>query len=153
MTNSVGLIKSMQHEHRLKRIFESNFLLSFIVSNQDLWGNLVFAINCFLNFVILTSYSDYNGPDGEDKELKNEYIEYIRNNPHWFESDNFDWTKQLIFIITLLNVILSSIVVSIFFIKRAPLILNDMWIQWYNSDVGNKIIKVMWFFVTLVKSV
>ena len=47
----------------------------------------------------------------------------------------------------------SSIVVSIFCIKKAPLLLRDMWYDWYYGDIGNKLIKFAWFFYTVIKSV
>jgi len=73
-------------------------------------------------------------------------------NPRWFELD-IDWTDQLIFILGVLNITFTSLVVSIFFIKKAPLLLRDMWYDWYYAELNNKLLKLAWFFYTLVKSI
>jgi len=63
------------------------------------------------------------------------------------------WTDQLMFILGILNIVFSCMVISIFFINKAPLLLRDMWYDWYYGDVNNKLLKFAWFFFTLIKSI
>lgn len=56
-----------------------------------------------------------------------------------FWNENNDWTIKLINTLGIFNLIFSGIVVSIFFLRKAPLLLKDMWVEWWTNQTVNNL--------------
>lgn len=115
----------MDHEEYLKEKFQKYKIIGILASNGKLWEDLAFYINIFLNFLILTSYSELNlknsiyelNEDQQEEELQKERIDNPR---FWFKESN-DWTPDIIFLFGLINLVFSGLVVFFILIKRGPL--------------------------------
>jgi len=62
------------------------------------------------------------------------------------------FTPEMIITLGLINLSFSSVVLFFFFVKKAPLLLHDIWVEWYELDQGlvNKFIMLI---VSILKSV
>jgi len=58
--------------------------------------------------------------------------------PRLFFLAEFTWTTELIRILGIINLTFASLVVGLFCMKRAPLLLKDIWIEWFEQK-GKKI--------------
>ncbi|EGR31182.1 MIR domain protein [Ichthyophthirius multifiliis] len=141
-------IKVMEHEEKCKKLFKKSFITGLIAENKGLWENLAFTCNCIINILILASYGVLKGerelliikattPNGIDIDYYKSLLQTSRiQDPRLFQVDRFDWTLNLIQAFGLTNLVFSSLVIVLFFVKKAPLLLEDMWRNWYSKNQG-----------------
>jgi len=103
------LIKNMKHDEKLSRIFNKYKIFGLLANHVTLWEYASFYIGIALNIIIISSYSEDYG-----------------STPHLFLDPSKD-TMSIITTLGILNLVFSSLVVANFFLKRAPLLLGDIW--------------------------
>lgn len=155
MEQSDFMINVMQHEEQLNEIFRRNFLLALLASNKNLWETLASYTNSFLNIVIIVSYSQNFMPEGlekDDSTYESVLTQQRLYEPRLFFDNANTWTGEMILTLGLINLSFSSVVLFFFFVKKAPLLLHDLWVEWFELDQGllNRLIMLV---VTILKSV
>lgn len=134
MKEAPQIILKMQREESLTKKFNKYKLIGFISNRQRLWEYGAFYTNLFLNIIIISSYSS-------------KYSNRL-NDPHLFMIDDFDGTNRLIKAVGITNIVLSSLVVFLFFLRRAPLLYEPIWkgfseIPWGFSKVIKMIVNLI----------
>ena len=148
----------MKHEDRLRIFFNKNKIVGFFATRGKLWEKFAFYTSILINLMIILSYSEYFLPEADKKKEKtnpeeyNKALQFYRiNDPRFLLQKDFIYTKDLIRIIGILNLIFSSLVVFFFFIKRAPLLLEKSWTDFYYLK-ANKFKKIFKGFKLIIKS-
>jgi len=113
MKASDNLIQNMHHEEKLSLMFNKYKIIGLLGNHIKLWEHGVFIVAILLNAVILASYSDRFGDRLE--------------NPHLFNSPGSTQTKYGITVLGILNLIFGGLVVTHFYLKRAPILTKDVW--------------------------
>jgi len=102
----------MKHEEKMAHFLNHYKIFGLIANHVLLWDYTSFIIGIALNIIIIASYSyDMGG----------------RDSPHLFLNENSTNDLQVIRILGILNLVFTSLVVTHFFLKRAPLLLADIW--------------------------
>ena len=136
MDQSPLIIQKMRREEELLKKFNEYKLVGFIANRQRLWEFGAFYTNLFLNIIILSSYSvRYADP---------------LNDPHLFMMNDFEGTSNVINGIGIANIVLSSLVVFLFFIRRAPLLYAPIWKDY--SEIPWGFTKVITTILNIVKT-
>jgi hypothetical protein len=149
INGSPEFVKTMNHEERLRIIFNYNPLLGFLGDHGKLWEQLAF-INCFcINFIIVSSYSEYFVDEGlseEDPGYNDALVDSRFNDPRFgFEKTN-KGTLNVILTFGLMDLVFASLIVFFFLIKRAPLKIYSVWEDFAELKVGFfKLIFLFWF--------
>lgn len=125
----------MTHEEDCREMFRKYRVIGFVAEHKTLWENLAFYCNCMLNFIIIVSYGVYldeqhaleNTCSDGSCDYKIELARVRMDEPRLFFNQSNDWTKDLLFFLGIVNLILSSLIFVFFFIKRAPILINDIW--------------------------
>ena len=106
------LIKNMKHEEKMAHFLNHYKIFGLITNHVKLWEYSAFIIGVALNIIILASYSN-DLPGG-------------KNEPYlFFNIHNHD--MQTITTLGVLNLVFTSLVVTHFFLKRAPVLVADIW--------------------------
>mmetsp|Transcript_38694 Transcript_38694/g.34400 ORF Transcript_38694/g.34400 Transcript_38694/m.34400 type:complete len:183 (-) Transcript_38694:800-1348(-) len=128
------LIKNMKHEEKLNRMFNTYKVFGIIADRAKLWEYCSFYISIVLNFIVLFSYFD-GSPDRLEE-------------PYLFFNLDFTETKSIINLLGVLNLVFSGLVVAHFFMKRAPILLGDIWSKFYKMKLN-----LMWTPLSFVAAV
>ncbi|KRX02872.1 hypothetical protein PPERSA_04075 [Pseudocohnilembus persalinus] len=144
------IIKVLEHEQHIQQL-KKNFLVGMIADNKEIWEQLAFYTTWVINFVILFSYSQKNFDFSDGEYTESQLDSERRTNPKLFWNENNDWTIKLINTLGIFNLIFSGIVVSIFFLRKAPLLLKDMWVEWWTNQT-TKFRKFLWFVFNVFRS-
>ena len=124
MKASDKLIQNMQHEEQLSLMFNKYKIIGLLGNHIRLWEHGVFIVAIMLNVVILASYSDRFGDRLE--------------NPHLFNSPGSTQTKYGITVLGILNLIFAGLVVTHFYMKKAPILLKDVWSGFFSTPISHK---------------
>ena len=75
-------------------------------------------------------------------------------NPRLFQIEEYDWSLKLIMAFGVANLVLSSLVIVLFFVKKAPLLLEEMWTEWYIKRQGytEKLIYLLPLLIQTIKA-
>mmetsp|Transcript_20239 Transcript_20239/g.17444 ORF Transcript_20239/g.17444 Transcript_20239/m.17444 type:complete len:276 (+) Transcript_20239:842-1669(+) len=117
MDASQMLIKNMKHEEKLSILFNKYKVVGLFANHVRLWEFASFYIGIFLNIIIISSYSD----DNPDRLLE----------PRLFGDKSITNTESIITTFGILNMIFSGLVVVNFYMRKAPILLGDLWIKFY----------------------
>ena len=125
MEKSEDFIKVMKHEENLRNIFNKNKILGIIANHKELWESLSFLIMSMLNIAILSSYSEYfiDRAHLSSDEIRSERL----FNPRLFYIQNMTNTLFIFKILGAMNLAFSGLVVFFFFLKKAPLLIKEIW--------------------------
>lgn len=52
------MIKVMNHEEKLRKLFKTSKIIELIATHKSLWENLAFVANIIVNLTIIASYSE-----------------------------------------------------------------------------------------------
>ena len=107
------LIEHMKHDEKLAQFFNKYKLIGILGNHVKLWEYASFYIGLVLNIFVISSYTS-DAPD----RLKDPYL---------FLDFDIKNTKEIFTILGILNLVFSSLVVANFFLKRAPVLLGDIW--------------------------
>lgn len=135
-------------------IFRNNEILGYLAENKRIWENLSFYSMCALNVIIIFSYSQKFMPDDippDDSTYDFILTEQRNYNPRLLYQEQFTWTDSLITLLGLSLLALESLVVFFFFLKKAPLMVRDMWAEWFQLNT-NRISKAVQMLFVLFKS-
>ncbi|CAD8158586.1 unnamed protein product [Paramecium pentaurelia] len=163
MTSADQMRKVMEHEELLRNLFKRLKVVELIATHKLLWEQLAFITNVIINLVILCSYGSYAYTDtlptpfpisfngikfSLDWVLQNQQYydstqpdsdllwEARLNQPRLFYVSDFTWTNTLIVILGYLNLGFSLLVITFFAIKKAPLLITDMWVEFLSKPMG-----------------
>ncbi|CAD8074919.1 unnamed protein product [Paramecium sonneborni] len=163
MTSADQMRKVMEHEELLRNLFKRLKVVELIATHKLLWEQLAFITNVIINLVILCSYGNYAYSDylptpfpisfngiqfTLDWVVKNQFyydttqpdsdlLWHARlNQPRLFYVSDFTWTNTLIVILGYLNLGFSLLVITFFAIKKAPLLITDMWVEFLSKPMG-----------------
>ncbi|EGR27785.1 MIR domain protein, partial [Ichthyophthirius multifiliis] len=150
MDQSDSIILIMTHEENIRRLVNRYYLIGFIVNNHKLLENMNFLFAIVLNLIILTSYSQYFLiiPPNVSKDSP-EYSNALNNSrlqdPRFLYIKEYDDVEKFIFMIGIFNLFLVCIVVSFFLLKRAPLIIGNIWCSFFLLKLKKKKTKFIFF--------
>ncbi|EAR95948.2 MIR domain protein (macronuclear) [Tetrahymena thermophila SB210] len=158
--SSKELIHVMNHEEDCREFFRRYRIIGFIADHKTLWEDLAFCCNCLLNATIIASYGVYDYKQLQIQfeclngvcDYKSELYNARMHEPRMFGYDSNTWTNTFLKLLGIINLVFSSLIFFFFFIKRAPILLKSMWLEWYEEDTGRtkKILKLLW---TIVKTI
>ena len=124
MATAPYFIKIMRHEEKLRVFFNKNKMIGILVNREKLWKQVAFYINILINLTIIVSYTDKFVP----KDATPAQRQHIRlYQPYFFEKKEFNQTLNVILGLGLVNLIMGSMVVALFLIKKGPLIIGQLW--------------------------
>ena len=147
-------IQTMLHEEKLNKLLNKNIFIGLIFDHGKLWAQLAFISNLTINFVIIASYSDlaaretcayiknqtnnhplYDYPC--DNTFNNSLFQTARKvEPRFWYNNKLEATKEAVMIIGISNILFSALVVLFFLLKRAPLLVQDVWEGFWSMGVG-----------------
>ncbi|KAL4511687.1 hypothetical protein ABPG72_012532 [Tetrahymena utriculariae] len=130
MDKSDFMIKIMKHEERLRLLFQNNKALGFLASHVRLWEKIAFFFACAINIIILFSYSSFFATD-EQKADPNAFKTERLFDPRLFYIKSQTNTENYIISLGIVTIIFYSIVVAVFLMKKAPILIGDIWEQYY----------------------
>lgn len=132
MTQADYMKNVMEHEEVLRNLFKRFKPVELIATHKSLWENMAFLTNIILNFLILVSFSEVAYKEGEGGDL----IHVRLYEPRLFFNEEYSWTNIFILIVGYLNLGFSMLVITFFAIKKAPLLIKDMWIEFWYAKMG-----------------
>jgi inositol 1,4,5-triphosphate receptor type 3 len=126
----------MKHEERLRILFNYNPFLGFLGSNAKLWENLSFITMFSINVIVCFSYSQqFMDETGVAKDAP-DYHEVLLHerlyDPRFLFQRNLKDTLQVIITFGLIELVLASIIVFFFLLKRAPLKIYSIWVGFFD---------------------
>lgn len=146
-------LQTMLHEEKLNKLLNKNIFIGLIFDHGKLWAQLAFISNLTINFVIIASYSDlaareactsiktnvsnplYHYPC--DNTYNNTMFQTARKEePRFWYNNHLEATKEAVMIIGIANIQFSALVVLFFLLKRAPLLVQDVWEGFWDMGVG-----------------
>ena len=140
MEKSDQMIKRMKHEEHLRIFFDYNPMIGLFASHGKLWDDCAFYTAITINLIILMSYSQYFVDDSEYSLHSPNYAETLRYerlfDPRIFYQKDATWTRSLIVILGIIELAFSSLVVFFFLVKRAPLKVHDLWVDFFEVKMG-----------------
>lgn len=120
----------MKHEERLRLMFDKYKMLGYVAKNIKKWEHFAFYIACLLNFIVLFSYSEYY-VTSEQKLSKVTYNRGRLYDPRLFYMKDQTDTEAYIMILGIINIVFYSIVVAVFLMKKAPILIGNLWEKYY----------------------
>ncbi|EGR33562.1 MIR domain protein [Ichthyophthirius multifiliis] len=162
MNQSDRIIRIMKHEERVRRLVNTQKIIGFIVNNHKLLENLSFCFAIAINLIVIGSYSNtyFDKDYFESKGIKEtdayyqDSLQYTRlRDPRFFGIEKYKETGRIIQIIGLINLALVSIVVAFFLIKRAPLIVENIWKNFFKGGYLNILQKFIQFIINTLRSI
>jgi len=145
MADTNLFIRTMIHEEKLNKLFNTNKLIGLLFNHEKLWKDLAFITNLTINGIIIASYSEYFPIETAFAIDPSSAIEYARKyEPRFLLEPEFNQTLIVIDVIGISNIVFSGLVVLFFLMKRAPLILEEknVWVGFWEMKV-NKFKKLM----------
>lgn len=143
----------MLHEEKLNKLLNKNVFIGLIFDHGKLWAQLAFISNLTINFVIIASYSDLAAREtcaNIKNNISDPLYPYPCNNtlnstmfqiarkeePRFWYNNKLEATKEAVMIIGIANILFSALVVLFFLLKRAPLLVQDVWEGFWSMGVG-----------------
>jgi len=134
MASASFFIKIMKHEEKLRIFFNKNKFIGIIANREKLWKQCAFYVNLTINFIIIVSYTSKFVPENATQMQRNN-IRLME--PFFFERKEFDKTLDVILALGTINLVFGSAVVILFLIKKAPLIIDHIWIGFFEEKMNN----------------
>ena len=139
MKDKDDFIRTMNHEEKLNKLFNTNKLIGIIFNHEKLWKDLAFITNLTINAIIIASYSEYFPSKTAFIINPDTAVNYARKNePRFFLQEQLGDTLIAIRLIGIFNIVFSGLVVLFFLMKRAPLILEEknVWAGFFEMKIN-----------------